>query len=196
MKNFTLNTAIGICLLGLVSFQTTTAQNNVVERRNVQMHQNEPFEFEERGILYYVFADGTFDFNTQPNLNTTTTFIMRRGNSAQAQTQANGVRVDRDRNGRIRRIGHTFINYDAANRVAKIGSVFMTYSRRGLTSIGGLQIFYNRNGAIVSTQGCIQPIMMQNNYQSGNYYYGPAVLNNNHVSYVYRTDGTRGYGRQ
>lgn len=195
MKKFTLRAVIGIFLLGLVSLQTTLAQNNEVGRMN-HLNQNDPFEFVERGIAFYVFVDGTFDFNTQPNQITSTTYVMRRGNTAQGQVaQTNGVRVDRDQFGRIRRIGNTFINYDAQNRVNRIGSIFMEYNRKGLSQIGGLQIFYNRNGAIVRTQGCIQPTVVYNNYQSGNYYYGPAIPHNNNVSYVYRSDGTRNYTR-
>ena len=192
MKNFTLKTVLSVVFFGFVSSISVNAQEESM-RRGHHLNIDTPFEFEEKGIVFFVFADGTFDFNTQPNMPTTTTYVMRRGNSALAN-HPEGVRIDRDNAGNIRRIGNTFINYDRLNRVARIGSVFMEYSRKGLVQIGGLSIRYNRNGDIVGTSGSIFRCNDNAWSNSGNYYYGPATPHNNNVSYVYRTDGTRDYG--
>jgi hypothetical protein len=194
MKNFTLKTVFTVAVLGMFFSNEINAQEEVL-RRNQNLNIDAPFEFEEKGIVFYVFTDGTFDFNTQPHIATTTTYVMRRGNSALAN-EPRGIRIDRDRFGNIRRIGNTFINYDRLNRVVRIGSIFMEYSRKGLVQIGGLSIQYNRNGNIVGTFGTIQRNRNNSWTSSGNYYYGPAHPHNNSVSYVYRADGTRDYDRK
>jgi hypothetical protein len=192
MKNFTLKAVLSLVFFAFVGSYHSIAQAEI-SRRGQNSNTDVPFEFEEKGIVFYVFTNGTFDFNTQPHVPTTTTYVMRRGSSALAN-EPRGVRIYRDRSGNIRRIGNTFINYDRLNRVSRIGSVFMEYSRNGLVQIGGLSIQYNRRGDIVNTFGNIKRNSNNDWTQSGNYYYGPANPHDNSVSYVYRADGTRDYG--
>ena len=195
MKNFTLKTVFTVAILGMFISNEIHAQEEIL-RRGQNVNSDVPFEFVEKGVLYFVFADGTFDFNTQPNADVSTTYVMRRGNSALAHNTPQGIRIDRDKLGNIKRVGNTFINYDRMNRVARIGSVFMEYSRKGLVQIGGLTIQYNRHGDIVNTFGNIKRNSNNAWTASGNYYYGPANPHNNSVSYVYRTNGTRDYSNR
>jgi hypothetical protein len=56
------------------------------------------------------------------------------------------IRIDRDFNGKIRRIGNVFINYDFQGNVTRIGSVFINYHRGLLTKVGNLRVQYDRWG--------------------------------------------------
>lgn len=165
--------------------------------------KNEPFEFNERGIQFFVFADGQFDFNTRPeSCNNGGYYYKGAGtrNNDNHESENFGVRIEQDNFGRIRRVGNTFINYDNQNRVARIGSIFLRYNRFALCQIGGLQLVYNRFGDLVDTFGSVKNIR-NNGFTYGNQYYGNnynnghyAHQNNNYQqndSYFYRNDGTK-----
>lgn len=81
--------------------------------------------FEDRGVEFFVFTNGEFDFNSVYNRN---------------------ININRDFRGRIVRIGNSFINYDAFGNVTRIGNVFMRYNRGRLANVGNLQVRYNRWG--------------------------------------------------
>ena len=134
----------------------------------------EPIAFEERGILFLVFHDGTFDFNAHPVVHTS---IHHRGTTAFA-TPHMGIRIDQDAFGRIRRVGNVFINYDAFDRVSRIGSVFIRYNRWGLAQVGGLHLIYNRRGLCIDYHGLVRPgghIWLQPNYIADiGYYHTPS----------------------
>lgn len=191
-------TLFAICFLigSWVTAQVSTINETQRRGATIQFNNDEPFVFMERGIEFYVFQNGDFDFNTRP-FDTQSTFIFRRGNTARPQVAVNyGVRIDHDSFGRVRRIGNTFINYDAFNRVNRIGGVFIRYNRFGINQIGGMSIMYNRNGMIVGIVGNINGHRGNHQIVYGNgTFYGPVtnVVQNNHYfeSYYYRTDGTR-----
>lgn len=122
----------------------------------------EPISFVERGIAFYVFPDGQFDFNTTPsrgeiyykngrrNANSNQTF------GAAGNNFGGGIRIEHDNSGRIRRIGNVFINYDFNDRIKRIGSVYMSYNRFALAQVGGLRIIYNRFGQVVDFIGSVK----------------------------------------
>lgn len=162
----------------------------VFENNRGVFNGESPFMFEQRGIAFYVFLNGDFDFSTHFNENSSS-YVYKRGNSACADRPVNvGVRLEYDHLGRIRRVGNTFINYDRMNRVVRIGNVAMQYQRNGLERIGGMTIVYDRRGNLLRTFGCIlndRNFQNASGFSSGNYYYGSATSNSNHVSYVYKS---------
>ena len=124
----------------------------------------EPIEFRERGISFYVFPNGDFDFNTGSS-----SYIARRGGVPTTNVEERGprgIKIEHDYYGRVRRIGNVFVNYDYFGRVRRIGSVYMTYNSFALTRIGGMRLFYNYHGQIVGVTGYI------NEYNYG-YIYNP-----------------------
>lgn len=159
----------------------------------------EPISFIERGIEFFVFPNGDFDFNTRPQ-DSQGDFYYRTagrkatGNSASRRAVNYGVRIEHDSFGRVRRVGNTFINYDYNDRVYRIGSVYMRYNRFALSQIGGLKIIYNRRGEIVNTIGSVKRW-----YNTGytNYHDNTRVdtncnsTNNTNDYYYFRQDGTR-----
>ncbi|MFD0862296.1 hypothetical protein ACFQ1M_08740 [Sungkyunkwania multivorans] len=123
----------------------------------------QPIQFVERGVTFYVFPNGEFDFNTHA-----TTY--RRGRRGGINTTYGapgvrrgfrsprfGVRIEHDNFGRIRRIGNTFINYTRHGMVKRIGTVYVQYNRRGLVrQVGGMHIRYNRWGKIIGINGSVK----------------------------------------
>ena len=159
----------------------------------------EPIVFRERGVEFFVFADGQFDFNTVPSQNETTTYYYKgRRNTVNTTYGApgtdnyGGVRIEHDAQGRIRRIGNTFMNYDAYGRIKRIGSVYMSYNRYALSQVGGLRIEYDRWGRIVGTSGRVNSSSWSYQPQhTGGGYQGGSHNSNDDDYYYYKADGTK-----
>jgi hypothetical protein len=133
----------GLAIFGIFALQA----QRTVHAGGFNNHYNndyadEPIAFEERNIMFYVFLDGEFDFNTEPTVYVD--YVSRRGN-AHAKVKK-GIRIERDAYGKIRRIGNVFISYTYDGKVKKIGSVYITYYRDRMESIGNLDIVYSRYG--------------------------------------------------
>lgn len=143
-----------------------TAENGLTNRYRYA----QPIKFVERGVEFFIFQNGEFDFNTHP----TTYNRTRRGSvnstygAPRVRTRGNryntrniGVRVEHDRNGRVRRIGNLFINYDSYGRVKRIGSIYMRYHYRHgkIKQVGGLHLKYNRRGRLIRQYGSVKPII-------------------------------------
>ncbi len=124
----------------------------------MNFNNSEPIAFVERGVAFYVFLDGQFDFNTEPSRGDILYRQGRRsvnGSFGNIPSNFGGVPVAYDNGGRIRRIGNVFINYDFQNRIKRIGSVNIFYNRFALTQVGGLRLIYNRFGEIVDAIGSV-----------------------------------------
>lgn len=163
MKTTTTFGMVIVMLMSVISL-TTTAQVRG------GWNPEEPIAFEERGVLFLVFHDGTFDFNAHPVVQSS---VHYRGNSAFAHPNM-AIRIDQDAFGRVRRVGNVFINYDAFDRVSRIGSVFIRYNRWGLAQVGGLHLIYNRRGLCVDYHGLVRPgghIWVQPHYVADLGYY-------------------------
>ncbi len=155
---------------------------------------DEPITFMERGIEFFVFPNGDFDFNTRPDDSQGGYFFKgagKRGNDrVNDRRPVNfGTLIEHDSFGRVRRVGNTFINYDTRDRVSRIGTVYMRYNRFALTQIGGLRICYNSYGEITDMFGQVKG---RNRGFIGapsttNYAYN----NSGNSSYYYKTEGNK-----
>lgn len=194
-----------ITLLVASIFMMANAANATEVKRltsnNTNFNCDEPISFLERGIEFFVFPNGDFDFNTRPQDSQGDYFYRtagkRNNGTAAARRPMNyGVLIEHDSFGRVRRIGNTFINYDNRDRVNRIGSVYMRYNRFALCQIGGMRIIYNYRGEIVDTIGSIKGWRNDGyayNYGYSNYYnddYASNYQDDNNY-YYYRQDGTR-----
>ncbi len=176
-------------------------------QRNDRFSFDEPISFTERGIEFFVFPNGDFDFNTRPN-DSHGEFYFRGAGKKGADVQNRGaaargpinygVLIEHDSFGRVRRVGNTFINYDFNDRVTRIGTVYMKYNRFALSQVGGLRIIYDRRGDIVDLVGSVKG--NRNHGFTTTTYYGPVhtatvdysyTYNNNNDYYYYKADGTR-----
>lgn len=131
----------GILLfLGIMTIATVNAKDikKSTNKIGVNYRYNDAISFVERGIKFHVFLDGNFDFNTHPTHDRYYDYNGRRFN--------NGVRIERDYDGRVRRVGNVFINYDYRGNVMRIGNVYMRYKFGQLSRVGNLKIKYDRWG--------------------------------------------------
>ena len=130
---------------------------------------NNAINFFEGGIEFYVFINGDFDFYSN--------HTNRR------------IRIDRDFQGRIRRIGNVGLRYDFRGNVTRIGNIHINYFRNRLSNVGNLQVQYDRWG---------QPIFYGN---VRNFYYDNGIrfnvnfgdVCNYNDPYFFRNDFRRNY---
>lgn len=165
---------MAMVLIGLTSAKATTAGNAVLngeDFNNARYRYAQPILFVERGVEFLVFADGSFDFNTElfstiPNddnyYNRRSNARNKRGNNrtygapnVNYNASDRGVLIRHDREGRVRRIGNVFINYDRQGRLKRVGSVYVNYRSGQLVQVGGLRILYNRHGNVIGTRGFV-----------------------------------------
>ncbi len=165
MKKITLLVTVIFLVGNAVNAQLRSLTNSFENNFN----QNQPFTFHERGIDFYVFPNGEFDFNTEPTRETAIVYRSGRRNL----NPNNGVIIEHDTQGRIRRIGNVFLNYDFQNRIKRIGSVHMKYNRFALSQVGGMRVIYDRRGNLIKTVGLIKE---------------------NEIRYGYCTTNTNDYG--
>ncbi len=204
MKKITLLVAC-ILLLGSVA-KASEVLTITDERTTTRFSLDEPIAFKERGIEFFVFADGEFDFNTRPNDSQGDYFFKSAGKRGSDSRRNNrptnfGTLIEHDSFGRVRRVGNTFINYDNNDRVNRIGTVYMRYNRFALSQIGGLQIIYNRRGDIIDMFGSVKGRRnygFTQNYYGNNHdyecddnYINSNSQNNNNDYYYYKADGTK-----
>ncbi|MEC4004987.1 hypothetical protein OX283_009990 [Flavobacterium sp. SUN052] len=207
MKKITLLVA-SVLLFG--NFAKASETMKIADERFVTRYScDEPISFTERGIEFFVFTNGDFDFNTRPDDSQGDYQYKKAGRRSTEADRRNGapenygVLIEHDSFGRVRRVGNTFINYDNQDRVSRIGSVYMRYNRFALIQVGGLQIVYNRRGEIVDIFGQVKGRRngftnsnygsnggyANNNYDDDNYH-NTSTYNNNDY-YYYKSDGTR-----
>ena len=176
-------------------------------RSPVDFRNADPIVFTERGVEFFIFPDGQFDFNTRPSTGDmyykqgrrTSAVNKTYGAPANVQYRNYGVKVEHDNRGRVRRVGNVMINYDANDRVKRVGSVYMTYNRYALDRVGGLQIIYNRRGQIVDIVGSVkggrtyQYAQNNNDYNDYNEHndHDYAQNSNDEDNTYYRTNGAK-----
>lgn len=201
MKKITLLVASIFVFGGSVANAAEKIDFSVERRSPVDFRDADPIVFTERGIEFFIFADGQFDFNTRPTTGRDMYYKSNKKNGVNKTYGAPGsnrkgnygVKVEHDNMGRVRRIGNVMINYDSNDRVKRVGSVYMTYNRYALERVGGLEIIYNRRGQIVDVVGAVKGgrsyEYSQNN--NGNSTYGGNQNSNDDDYYYYRTNGTK-----
>ncbi|MFD0994020.1 hypothetical protein [Tenacibaculum geojense] len=119
-----------LSVLTLASVEAKTTKSKI----GVNYRYNDAVTFIERGIEFHVFLNGDFDFDTHYR------------NNRYNRRYSSGIRIERDYNGRVRRVGNVFINYDRRGNVKRIGSVYMKYRYGNLSKIGNLFINYDKWG--------------------------------------------------
>ncbi|WP_300568259.1 hypothetical protein [Flavobacterium sp.] len=188
--------------MAVASENPVFSDNTTIARHGFE----EPISFTERGIEFFVFPNGEFDFNTRPDdsqggyvyktAGRRSTVIVERG------PVNYGVRIEHDSFGRVRRVGNTFINYDYTDRVSRIGTVYMKYNSFALSQVGGLRIIYNRRGQIIDIVGNVKGYYAGYNNNHGNGHGNGHPYNGNSGNdngstyneddyYYYKADGTK-----
>lgn len=160
MKRITLLTATFL-LTTMVTFANHGTKKSYENNNGLttRYRNAEPVTFVERGVRFFVFPNGQFDFDVVQ------TRYGRRGNpniymGNRGGKFVNGNKPYRrghllyDRFGRISKVKNVPVFYDRAGRVYQIGSVFMNYGRSGLLNqVGALDARYSRYGKIIYRYG-------------------------------------------
>ena len=157
----------------LIGLTTVTAETKSASQgEDLVLNRNyyaQPILFVERGVEFLIFPDGSFDFNTQIE-HTQGDNYYRRSTTKRRSINATygapgtqvtfsthrdrGMIVTHDRDGKVRRIGHVFLNYNRSGQIKRLGSVYIAYNRQGLVSqIGSMRLKYNRRGHLIKTIG-------------------------------------------
>lgn len=166
----------------------------------ISINNAEPIQFTERGIEFFIFPDGQFDFNTVPSQSENYYKKTGRRNFNNTYGVPNSynsrVKIEHDNFGRIRRIGNVFINYDFDNSIKRIGSVYLSYNRFALRQVGGLRIIYNRFGQIIDYVGNVKSRISNYNFIEAYNFNDDNYENNDSESsgndyYFYRMDGKK-----
>jgi hypothetical protein len=179
MKKNVLLLALLLGAFGISNANSINENNLTTNNQTSRYGQMEPFRFIERGVEFYVFPNGEFDFNTHPEYRRTprmhTSINNSYGAPAYNSHSNHGVTIEHDHLGRVRRIGNVFVNYDAFNRIKRVGSVYMNYNCNLIRNIGGLHVFYDRHLRIIRTSGYIK-------YNLGCHFCGSHSCSTNHYS--------------
>ena len=132
---------------------------------------DEPVKITVRGVDFFIFPSGAFDFNTH-----------QRHNPYYYTPGEYGIRIEKDRYGKIRRVGNVFINYNRYGQVRRLGNVFISYNYQGyVRKIGHLHLRYFGNKYRVIRY-------RPQSYFSSSYYYGPSGGYQSTPNYYYHDD--------
>jgi len=164
-------------LLGMfMMVSTTEATTSKFTNSNpgyFNYYNAKPVQFMEKGIKFFVYANGDLDFNMNSRAKLTTQYVYTNGRRYVKKVPFSRVPIARDNFGRIKRIGSVLINYNRMGKVSKVGSVYIDYKHRRLARVGGLRIRYNSNGG-VRYFGHVKSRNYQRNY---NHLYDGLILN-------------------
>ena len=176
MKKITLLLA-SFFLIGSFTYanENILAKGDYYQGLTKRYRYTKPIKFVERGVEFFVFPNGEFNFNTnrrsyrgsRERINTSY-YGPGHLNYSFPSKRYRGSRIYYDRLGRVKSIGNTYIRYDRLGRIVKAGNVYIDYNRRGLVSnIGGLYIRYNRWGKIAYLDGYVNDYDYRNTYDYG-----------------------------
>lgn len=128
-----------LLFLGMMSFVAVSANDkNVSTEKTITINgYDEAVSFIERGVQFHVFLNGDFEFDS-PNRN-----YYKYNNRRYRQ---NNIRIDRDYQGRIKRVGSNYIRYDYKGNVTRIGNIKIYYRRGFVRKVGALKVSYNNWG--------------------------------------------------
>lgn len=129
-----------LLFLGIMSFAFVKANDYSLSTKKTTINRyDETVTFIEKGVQFHVFLNGDFEFDTP---NTNRRYYDYNGN----RVRRNSLRIDRDYEGRIKRVGRNYIRYDYKGNVTKIGNIRLYYRRGLLRRVGDLKISYNSWG--------------------------------------------------
>ncbi|MGV8814141.1 MAG: hypothetical protein ACOH2D_08530 [Gelidibacter sp.] len=202
-KQLLFNAMVLIGLTSISASNTNFAPQGDDFTNKARYRYVEPIMFIEQGVEFLIFPDGSFDFNTHLN-NQSTNSRRSSMNTDQGGSKTinvryygksivNRVTIEHNYNGMVKRIGNVAVEYDKHGRIKRLGSIKMNYDDGKLSKVGGLKVKYNRWDEIISTRGTVHEA-------NRNYQYGPrysSVHSNpnykdyaNHKDYYYYKQGS------
>ena len=141
-----------LLLLGMLMMVSTAEATDRVKTKSKKDYNNrysaKSIQFMEKGIKFFVYPNGDFDFNTNTRSRYTSQYVYRNGRRYKSRVPHRKVRISRDYYGRVKSVGNTYINYNRFGKISRVGSIFIDYNHRRMTRVGGLKIKYDRYGNV------------------------------------------------
>ncbi len=136
----------GLLFILAMIMMVSTIEAKIIEKTGDKPFYNrslkaQPIVFIEKGIEFSVLPNGRFKFTKAYFKNH---WNLRNHNWKHRR----GVKVIRDRKGRISKVGNVQIFYTRNNKVVQIGSVDLAYKHGKLKKVGNLHILHKRNGKV------------------------------------------------
>lgn len=154
-----------LLLLAVLFLGGITAQANQVtdldhgQKKGIRYNQAQPITFVQKGIQFFVYTDGDFDFEVlRSNYNGRrgTQFLNAPGTTFGVNFPYSNRRLVRyDYWGNISKVGRNHILYNRNGKVNRIGTVTMRYKKGRLVRLGDMTISYGRRGRIARLDGQI-----------------------------------------
>ncbi len=143
-----------VLFLGGITAQANVTNLDHSKKRGIRYINAQPITFVQKGITFYVYPNGEFDF-------TRTQYRSRRGFITNAPGQTYGFSFpDRnrgiiayDRWGNISKIGRNYISYNRRGQVNQIGNVNLRYRNGRLVRVGNMHVIYNHRGRSYKLHG-------------------------------------------
>lgn len=152
--------ALAAILLGGIAAQANQVTDlDHSKKTGIRYNQSQPITFIQKGIQFFVYTDGSFDFELPRQYNNG-----RRGygnNNAPGTTY--GVRypyrsnklIRYDHNGNISQVGRNVVFYNRRGDVNQIGNISLRYHKGRLDRLGNMHVNYDRWGRITGLNGRI-----------------------------------------
>jgi hypothetical protein len=154
-----------LLVLAVLFLGGITAQANQVtdldhgQKKGIRYNQAQPITFVQKGIQFFVYTDGDFDFQLIRSNNRGrrgTQYLNAPGSTFGVNYPYNTSRLVRyDYWGNINKIGRNHIFYNRNGRVNHIGNTTMRYRNGRLARIGNMTVIYDLRGRISRLQGQI-----------------------------------------
>lgn len=126
------------------AFETDNSSKN-----NYYNDYGDSFTFVERNVTFAIFQNGEFDFYINQRNQRTGLGVNYQGNGVNISFNSGydyGPYVQYDDYGAIIQVENIPIYYDYYGRVSRIGNTHISYDSGRLVRVGGLHVYYNRQG--------------------------------------------------
>lgn len=161
-------------IFGASSAMAVTVEDKVAIRN--AYNYNNSFIFVEDGITFSVYPDGEFDFYLDQRAGVNANVNFRNVNITYNSGYDYNPYVQYDDYGAVIQVENIPIYYDYYGRVTQVGNVDISYNRGRVNRLGGLYVYYNRNGAYSHHTGFINVYNRYYVYRPfHNYFARPAV---------------------
>ncbi len=144
--------------------QASTFKTDNSSKNYYNNDYGDSFTFVERDVTFAVFQNGEFDFYINPRNQKGGLGVNYQGNGVNISFNSGydyGPYVQYDDYGAIIQVENIPIYYDYYGRVSRIGNTHISYDSGRLVRVGGLHVYYNRQGYYSHYSGYI------NNYNRG-----------------------------
>lgn len=163
---------IALLFLGTTPTKATSVNNTEHHLKESRRSILKPVNFVENGIQFFVYPDGSINFNIPRSSYTVgrrTAQMVYIPHDSSPYSSLNPYRrgyIKYNKLGQVNAIGNTPLYYDRYKRIQQIGNIVIHYKRGRLNRIGNMKVHYDRSGNIFKTTGIIDKRLQKNNNRS------------------------------